>query len=63
MVKQRDGPVGPVALIFRGEFTRFEPITQKLYSSNAEDRGVDLYVLERAMASSHPFRQPTSSST
>ena len=36
--KQRDGPVGVEALGFKPEYTRFESLTEKLYSSKPSER-------------------------
>lgn len=36
--KQRNGPIGEIALKFFGKFTRFEGVTQAVYSNNPEER-------------------------
>lgn len=38
VAKHRNGPVGDIELRFHGKFTRFEGVTKKLFSNNAEDR-------------------------
>lgn len=38
IAKHRNGPVGDVELRFHGEFTRFEGVTQKLFSNNPAER-------------------------
>ncbi len=38
VAKQRNGPVGPIELMFDGEKTRFKDCTEKRYSNNEEKR-------------------------
>jgi replicative DNA helicase len=38
IVKQREGPVGPVPLRFVKDFARFENVTEKLYSNRGDER-------------------------
>jgi replicative DNA helicase len=38
IAKHRDGAVGPMSLRFKGEFARFENLTEELYSNNPDKR-------------------------
>jgi replicative DNA helicase len=38
VAKQRNGPVGTVNLQFEAEYTRFNNVTEQLYSNNKEKR-------------------------
>jgi replicative DNA helicase len=38
IAKHRNGPVGPIPLGFKDKLTRFENVTQSLYSNNPDNR-------------------------